>query len=948
MSRAGEYLSIPADYVECLDGLHWSEAGDAVETASGGTFAINREIALFLEGFVSQRPLIHFGFILHLLHLLKRGGTFAALRFAYETANHPARNAGAFCARLCNDVPPLADAPEVLQVWHALMSSCYVATLGGALPVDQPGAAEMPPLGPLTFEERIQRALAPYTDNELLHWFRQGQGPVKEAAQAVAQAITDLRPRSLSGLLAVLAQRERLAGAVPFVSQLVSALTLPPRRLTHHELPMGGYADVTTRGHPEQVLPSQLAVDELEFVRRFAENELLYFRREEPHARLREELVVLLDQGVRTWGTVRLVLSAALFAFGKLAGRRKLPFQIATTSTDGRLTDPLELDNDALGALVEASDLSPQPALALERVLEEPADTARDVMLLTHPRSLREAEMSAAARRVPPVTRLFAVTVDEPGNVELSEIRHGTPVSLTRLRVDLRKNVAKPKRPKPAEIAPAILPATPWTGAVEAIGYPFRFGLPGQILDGRFEFDGSGNWLLIACQRGMLYAMRTDGSGVEVLPRGVIDGKALLDPDAILGVAGGFVVAGLINDHLVAFHYDLADRTCRAHRLGAAARLRWMWHYIAPAHSIVARAQNAVNGFDLGTREVFSSAGGPFHPKNRVQEACKIALNSFPSPGLSIFHLPTAHFPVHAPAVNLNPESGRVAVHDTPAWEFTPLADGQPALRGASILHARYHGNTLALLCQTQHSRERFRMFLYRRPDGVLLHESHHRRRETDFALSLDGRLLAIGIAARSIQVHDVHNVGTAARTVYRGKFHPNVEALLGAQGLLAGLGNFKHLIRWGGGRLEHRQVNSLANWDFPPGVTKRPHQLMLWSGPSMTLPPERIRRLDCLRPDPRRFISLHEGPLIVLVDCFGQIALLDRQWNLACMFFVFRSQFAAWMPDGTRLGPASLTGGPETPGAAEKIGRRLQEAWGFCSVSQRSWPDAEANGGRK
>src|SRR5262249_2418915 len=149
------------------------------------------------------------------------------------------------------------------------------------------------------------------------------------------------------------------------------ALTLPPRQLTHQHLPTGGYADVTTRGHPEQVLPSQLAVDEIEFLRRFAHNELLYFRREDPHARLREELVILVDQGVRTWGVVRLVLSAAFFAFGKLAQRRNVPFQVATTGSDGRLTDPLEATDATLGALLEASDLSPHPGLALEGVLEE-------------------------------------------------------------------------------------------------------------------------------------------------------------------------------------------------------------------------------------------------------------------------------------------------------------------------------------------------------------------------------------------------------------------------------------------------------------------------------------------------------------------------------------------------------------------------------------------------
>src|SRR5262249_11813381 len=149
--------------------------------------------------------------------------------------------------------------------------------------------------------------------------------------------------------------------------------------------------------------------------------------REEPHAKTREDLVVLLDQGVRTWGDVRLVLAAALFALGRMAGQRKLPFFAAATSDGGELHDPLELGAEELGELVETSDLTPNPGLALERVLEAPAEAARDVVLLTHPRTLLDPDVAAAARRVADRTRLFALTVDDQGQVQLSEVRHGTP-----------------------------------------------------------------------------------------------------------------------------------------------------------------------------------------------------------------------------------------------------------------------------------------------------------------------------------------------------------------------------------------------------------------------------------------------------------------------------------------------------------------------------------------
>src|SRR5262249_2678866 len=152
----------------------------------------------------------------------------------------------------------------------------------------------------------------------LEHWLNFGCGP-DEAGDKLADEIAARPPSLLEVMEAASRDRERLSGALALVSSLAGAITLPPRRLDQHELAVGGYADVTTRGSPERLLPSQYALDSLEFVRRFAEQELLYFRREEPNDPTREELIIVLDQGVRTWGGVRLALAGAVMAFARLA-----------------------------------------------------------------------------------------------------------------------------------------------------------------------------------------------------------------------------------------------------------------------------------------------------------------------------------------------------------------------------------------------------------------------------------------------------------------------------------------------------------------------------------------------------------------------------------------------------------------------------------------------------
>src|SRR5207253_6964181 len=138
------------------------------------------------------------------------------------------------------------------------------------------------------------------------------------------------------------------------------------RRLAREEIPVGGYADVATHGQVEQILPSQFALDDLEFVRRYAERELLYFRREEPNQRTKQEMVVVLDQGVRTWGEVRLLLSAAVMALARQADRRRIPFLLRCTSMAGGWIDPIQANAEAVAEVLEASDLSPHPGYAPE------------------------------------------------------------------------------------------------------------------------------------------------------------------------------------------------------------------------------------------------------------------------------------------------------------------------------------------------------------------------------------------------------------------------------------------------------------------------------------------------------------------------------------------------------------------------------------------------------
>ncbi len=803
-------------------------------------------------------------------------------------------------------------------------------------------AGEQPHLTPSAFAEQIRQALSAYDDEEILHWFKHAHGPIREPARRIAEALEIERPRTLQGVLAELAQEERLAGAIPFVAQMVSALSLPPRRLSPPELPLGGYSDVGTHGQPEQILPSQFALDDLEFVRRHAERELLYYRREEPQTRTREELVVLLDQGVRTWGTVRLVLTAALLAFGQLAERKRIHFRIASTSGRGVPHDPLQLSREELAELVQTSDLTANPALALERTLQAGSGSnggtnqPGDIVLLTHPFNLNEPDLATAARRLGEGYRLFGLTVDAHGLVQLSELRGGAPLALSRFQVDLN-----PPRVPPQ---PASAQQTSWSGDVEPVGFPFRFGVEqdssGEML---FAFDHSGKWLLTATGNGILHAWKTDG-GHEVWPRGMIEGEVLQEVQAVLGVAGGFVVAGVVRGLLTAVYYDirLRQRRVRAQALLRQNELpavpsalsdviacRVHWSYDCELHCVVVSVAGPRAAWDLGTFAVArfqltvagkeSAEPTGFSAGERVIKAIQKAQRCQTQPP----YLEVSSSPLETTDsgwLDLDERTGRVDVFlpELGRRDFTPQEDGQPALRGWQAIRAQFCGSTLALaLTSTRDRKKEVRLKLYRLPDGMPLGDYLHPAERWAHVLSDDGQLLARQINPMQVEVRPLLDSPVRGFATARGGFHSVPLVLLGERWLAIQIdGRISHFVRWDQGTLVHLVQKHSNLQDL-----LRHH--LKGTGLSLVGAQAALRKVPswCAY-DARRFQRSAWSNLVLGVDHFGQVFLWNHAGQLIAAFFAFQDQLAAWMPDGTCHGPEALLGRRSTPLRCKRLVR--------------------------
>jgi hypothetical protein len=931
MKLVHNYLRICHTYCDFLGGLRWSQSEDAVDFAAGGTFLFAEEIAQFLEGFARDR-LLHFAHVLHLLIFLRGPVTdspdVSRLRGLFAFVKGGLRNAGAFFAHLCRDIPEEPGPLQGLQVCERLRNSQMPLRFHVLTASDKIFKIKLPSLGPQAFQERVLGRVHTLSLADLRQWLRDGCGPVVEAGETVAQRLP--LPETLEGTLAALLERPRLALARSLVPQLVSALTLPRPHRTPQELALGGYADVITKGNFEQILPGQFALDELEFFRRYPEQELLYFHREEPHTRTQRDLVVVLDQGVRTWGEVRLVLAAAVVALGRQAVRGQMPFLLATTG-DGQLVNPMEMKEE-LGELVEASDLSAEPGWLLERVLEQSSGRERDVVLLTHRRNLREENVAAAARRALAPLRLFAVALDGSGQAELAEVRHGHGVPVRRFRVDLGMLRNPPPEPAGGDLKGPL----PWRGSVEPTGYPFRFGLTGSLIANKLAFDHEGQWLLTVSQGGMLHAWRTDDKSLEILPRGMTGGRVLVEPCAAVGVAGGFVVVGSQERQIVVVHYDFGTRSARTYELAdrtlgqptSAGCLYLPQHHALIIHPDKDQAGAAL---DLATGEWYGSRSGSAPPGARAAWLTYLKMKTRPNQTWVVNRpniQPATQLP---PYVWLDPARGQLAVDDGihPPWPvFTPLADGRPILKGTQALEAQCRGATLALKITGPGDRNGAILYLFRGPKGAVQTARQMTLAKYAFTLSADGEYLAMQIGPGSVQLWPTAEQSRVVFSANESQYSETVKLYFRPQEIILYAGsNHHHIVNWSQGGLRLGYFRE-RHPDHSTGLSSSRTRVLFDRNQLVTSFPVTGHFSFIVERHPERFLEAVEWEgLIAVLDRFGQVTLLDRQCNLVCMVMAFRDQIGVWMPDGTRAGSVALIGGPPTPGALERIGRALQQA---------------------
>jgi len=334
---------------------HWTDDGDVLAWKDGGTIAFRQEIIQILE-WLAPHEWPPFDALAHLLAAFRgtvqspasRGfaESWPATQAKGETDEGKQLMLGTFHARIRqmhatveNGLTAISRLPAELRAsWKAkaTLAEMLFAQTAGERGRD-PSAIEGTPRelyhamlevmrsGALT-DTMLNNAITPTRYNEWswqkmhIGFARMNLDSLELRLRTGLDALPLPAPLPLPPAIRVRQVLEALradaehSGLATLVRDFMAAIQLPRRLSEQDEMPIGGFADITNRGNPDRLLLSELAHDDLTLAARIALNEALYLRREPPAKQPPGTLSILLDSGVRLWGTPRVLATAVALA----------------------------------------------------------------------------------------------------------------------------------------------------------------------------------------------------------------------------------------------------------------------------------------------------------------------------------------------------------------------------------------------------------------------------------------------------------------------------------------------------------------------------------------------------------------------------------------------------------------------------------------------------------
>lgn len=409
----------------------WSRDFDAIEWVDGGTLLLRRELLHFVHHRVTAgRGLPPLQLVVVLMALLRDP---VALQQQVPGVALP--DTGTLWQQV-RSTPDLRLHLLDAVTWGARSNSPEFAArvdegLQVQLPVDHCAPRDFRAMPVAEAIELLRFGLRAVTPERLALWAKTGLAELPQPADLPLPP-----PRDARELLAQLAGDPQFGGLVGVVRQLQAALRVASRPLSRDEQATDGFVGVGNRGPLDRLLPSELAHDDDVLAVRIATNEALYVQREAPPRRPRARRRILLDDGVRMWGTPRVLGVAVALAF-LASAPRDLEVEV-WRNHGGRLERIALASRDDLVQQLERLDLGLDARAVLPAFwagAEGPeggavrADAHDEAIVVAHADSVADAQFCPRTLATLPRQRRHLVAVDEFGLCTMAELTaHGREV----------------------------------------------------------------------------------------------------------------------------------------------------------------------------------------------------------------------------------------------------------------------------------------------------------------------------------------------------------------------------------------------------------------------------------------------------------------------------------------------------------------------------------------
>jgi hypothetical protein len=454
----------------------------------------------------------------------------------------------------------------------------------------------------------------------------------------------------------------------------------------------------------------------------------------------------------------------------------------------------------------------------------------------------------------------------------------------------------------------------PWSGNVETIGYPFARGVAEHIKRNQYLFDTTGNRILaVTGHLGFLMSCKLDGSELELLPRMMHENRPVDQIESIVDTREGFLVIAKCGLVRIAGHYDFTTRSCRTFDLGQVSKsnvIRWSYH--EASHHVIGASQwrssedwayaidlQSGRSFDLSqteTRAIFARRRLSKHNMSNVE----------PTFSLPIYFAPDK-LPTDSLGILFDRVTGRFDVR-TSEGEWNPFFP-DPFRHRVSIkrpiLHADCKGGSLVILSEDSSAQRSLWFFAF--PDGECRRVIPVGPKESGFALSNQGDRILRRVGRTRFEWHDLGTVSPPQVVVSNQTTTSRPVVSIGRCRLVIQNNEYSHVLTWELGHLSARHTNH--------------PQTRLTLMKSLEPFVVKASRHGVFVPDTRRFMEGCRTPYLnVLVDCLGQVVLLDQTNQVVAYCFMSEANLTIALADGTSLDVSAIYPRTEVHGRIARI----------------------------